>query len=440
MFHVLYISYAVGAGSVTSVHRVTTLLARNSSVLNLLEFLRPAPSHQQHPLAYTNGIQGFGAASTVTELNTTDKAISIQTTTEKTDPDIITAWYSFNPDLQLMLVCLAVGVVGVLICCAFFVLSCCSCYFCHYGMTFTELLSYESIPTKSLEKDRLDSRNGNNKNKNTKRNGHIPCSDDSTQTVIMTKYSLRPNGVLSASAESSVVHHQHPDQYEEFQADPEGAKYQIRWFQEGQTFGVAVQLYLYVYFAMGSGMMMVFSQFLYSFARQTFPEDSRVVFLIPTVYWGAVGLSRIVCILAAKLVHPNPIMLTCLFLNVISSGVMALYGTRYPGILWLFAGLFGCAVGPMVVGGLTWANVFFHLSAKSVALCQAFEAVGVTLFPWLCSFVVKHYGLRAMHVMTLITGILTFLLNIPVLIKLNRIKSFRYGKKTANRPPTSTYL
>ncbi|KAK2140373.1 hypothetical protein LSH36_1376g00007 [Paralvinella palmiformis] len=216
---------------------------------------------------------------------------------------------------------------------------------------------------------------------------------------------------------------------------------QSKWLQSPQTFSIGSQMYLYVFLAIGAGLTAVYDQFLALYARERMaPKFDHQDALVATLFWLSVAAARIAVVAVSKLLSVNALMVTCLVTNTACSAVMAAYADRYPVLLWLFTGLLGVSIGPVLPGAFTWADVYFNMRApKVVALVCGFWSVGVALFPWLCGFVAVSWRFPVIYHVTLATGGLAFVLYIPMLIAMSKR---RHGNGTNNMAtiPIRTYL
>jgi len=214
------------------------------------------------------------------------------------------------------------------------------------------------------------------------------------------------------------------------------------WFKLSQPFDVPILMYLYVFFTLAAGLESALGRFLpvYAevFTNTSFvgPDPSLMLF----AFWASLALGRLLAVSLTPLLPPNAVMLFCLLLNLLSSSILSAYGHNYSGVLWLFVCSLGCALGPILPGGLTWANIFIPLrSPKSIALVVVMIGIGMALCSWVSGFVVGYFdGTSLLFLSTAVSGV-SFLLYVPVMVKLGGRSALKV-EDNVTKNPKRTYV
>ncbi|ELT95978.1 hypothetical protein CAPTEDRAFT_186702 [Capitella teleta] len=208
-----------------------------------------------------------------------------------------------------------------------------------------------------------------------------------------------------------------------------------RWFQAQQSFDTPTLLFLYVFFCFALGTEFTNARFLYVYAakcRLHLPLMHGS--LVLTLFWGTILVSRVAAIPLSRVLTPNTIMISCLMLNLVSPIVLLTYGQKYPSFFWIFAGLLGLSLGPILPGGLTWANIFLSCASKSIALALGFGAVGAGLLSWLAGFLLDFFGYESLMYLNIAIAGFNILLYFPVMVILSRRSWFRLKPQLVLEP------
>ena len=285
-------------------------------------------------------------------------------------------------------------------------------------------------------------------------NGKCVKSTTSDMAMILTRIQeMRENGSKNSHTEQQLVKLLEyatllqtqkivPKSVQKFVSHHETMPKETKWLQGYQNFGIGTQMYLYVFFTIASGLTMVYSQFLYLYAHEhmtlEWGYEDTVMF---SLYWASAAIARLAAIPVSKVLSANALMIVCLVTNISSSAIMITYADRYPMLLWLFSGLLGASMGPVIPGAFTWANSYYNLKApKVIGLCFGFWSLGSMVLPWVCGFVVGHWGLPAMFYMTISTAGLAFILYIPILVTMSKRRQDNCNADNVTKLPTRTYL
>ena len=204
------------------------------------------------------------------------------------------------------------------------------------------------------------------------------------------------------------------------------------WFQGDQTFDVPMLMYLYVFFSLPLSVEMTMGNFLYVYAMESQLKMTTIFasFLL-SIFWGMMAISRIFTVMMSNCLAPNAFMVTTLTLNLVSSILLATYGDRYLSVLWLFTALFGATLGPLLPGGLTWANIYLNYTPKAISLAICLSALGATLFSWLTGLLVDFYGISAMMYVVVCMSALSLLCYVPAMrgLATRRVFNIRMRRK-----------
>lgn len=208
-----------------------------------------------------------------------------------------------------------------------------------------------------------------------------------------------------------------------------------KWFLPPHSFDVPMLFYLYVFFTYALAMEVTYGRFLYAFAAKCDLHFSLMEgsFLM-TLFWAAVILSRLLALPLSRVLTPNAIMISCLTLNLICPIVLLTYGQKYPTFLWLFSGLVGFALGPIIPGGFTWANVFLTRAPKSMALCLGFGAFGAALLSWIAGFLLDFLGYESLMYLSIATASIAMFLYMPVMVIHSKGSWYRLKPKLSPEP------
>ena len=191
------------------------------------------------------------------------------------------------------------------------------------------------------------------------------------------------------------------------------------WFLGHTVPSFRILFYVIVFLVLPQTAMTVYGRWLITILESggysSMPDPlDRVV--LQTTFWGSCAVGCMLAPLGMRCrLSANVLIIACYTLLLLSTIMFYVYGHRYALFLWVFVGLTGACVSPILPCGLTCCNPYLSPSCMGMMLAIGTVALAEGLVGWQCAYIVQYFPAMILLYVAIASAALGFSLYLPLI-------------------------